>query len=68
MGEKIPYKARNPGGGRKKLKPGYNAGKNLKEQMDAAVILYKDGMTLHCRRPVPQPDQGTEAAYHSRDL
>ena len=46
MGEKIPYKARNPGGGRKKLKPGYNAGKNLKEQMDAAVIRYKDGMTL----------------------
>ena len=46
MGEKIPYKARNPGGGRKKLKPEYNAGKNLKEQMDAAVILYKDGMTI----------------------
>lgn len=46
MGEKIPYKARNPGGGRKKLKPEYNAGKKLKEQMDAAVILYKDGMTL----------------------
>ena len=46
MGEKIPYKARNPGGGRKKLKPKYNAGKNLKEQMDAAVIRYKDGMTL----------------------
>ena len=46
MGEKIPYKARNPGGGRKKLKPEYNAGKNLKEQMDAAVIRYKDGMTL----------------------
>ena len=46
MGEKIPYKARNPGGGRKKLKPEYNAGKNLKEQMDAAVTRYKDGMTL----------------------
>ena len=46
MGEKIPYKARKPGGGRKKLKPEYNAGKNLKEQMDAAVIRYKDGMTL----------------------
>ena len=46
MGEKIPYKARNPGGGRKKLKPEYNARKNLKEQMDAAVIRYKDGMTL----------------------
>ena len=46
MGEIIPYKARKPGGGRKKLKPEYNAGKNLKEQMDAAVILYKDEMTL----------------------
>ena len=29
-----------PGGGRKKLKPEYDAGKNLKEQMDAAVALY----------------------------
>ena len=46
MGEKRAYNARKPGGGRKKLKPEYNAGKNLKEQMDAAVILYKDGMTL----------------------
>ena len=42
MGEKIPYKARKPGGGRKKLKPEYNAGKNLKEQMEAAVSLYKN--------------------------
>lgn len=39
-------KTRKPGGGRKKLKPGYDAGKNLKEQMDAAVIRYKDGMTI----------------------
>ena len=46
MGEKIPYKARNPGGGRKKLKPEYNAGKNLKEQMDAAVALYNSEMSL----------------------
>ena len=35
MGEKRPYKARKPGGGRKKLKPEYDAGKNLKEQLDA---------------------------------
>ena len=40
MGEKRAYKARKPGGGRKKLKPEYDAGKNLKEQMDAAVALY----------------------------
>lgn len=42
MGEKIPYKARKPGGGRKKLKPEYDAEKNLKEQMNAAVSLYKN--------------------------
>ena len=28
-------KTRKPGGGRKKLKPEYDAGKNLKEQLDA---------------------------------
>lgn len=46
MGEKIPYKARNPGSGRKKLKPEYNAGENLKEQMDAVVALYNSEMSL----------------------
>ena len=35
-------KPRKPSGGRKKLKPEYDAGKNLKEQMDAAVSLYKN--------------------------
>ena len=39
-------KTRKPGGGRKKLKPEYDAGKNLKEQMDAAVALYDSGMSL----------------------
>ena len=34
MGEKIPYKARKPGGGRKKRKPEYDAGKKLKEKLD----------------------------------
>ena len=33
-------KTRKPGGGRKKLKPEYDAGKNLKEQMESAVALY----------------------------
>ena len=42
MGEKRAYKARKPGGGRKKLKPEYDAEKNLKEQMNAAVSLYKN--------------------------
>ena len=46
MGEKRAYKARKPGGGRKKLKPEYDAGKNLKDQMDAAVALYKEDCSL----------------------
>ena len=39
-------KTRKPGGGRKKLKPEYNAGKNLKEQMESAVTLYNSEMSL----------------------
>ena len=39
-------KTRKPGGGRKKLKPEYDVGKNLKEQMDAAVTLYNSEMSL----------------------
>ena len=35
-----------PGSGRKKLKPEYNAGKNLKEQMDAAVAFYGEDCSL----------------------
>ena len=46
MGEKRTYKARKPGGGRKKQKPEYDAGKNLKEQMDAAVALYGENCSL----------------------
>ena len=39
-------KTRKPGGGRKKLKPEYNAGKNLKEQMENAGALYNSEMSL----------------------
>ena len=39
-------KTRKPGGGRKKLKPEYDAGKNLKEQMESAVVLYDSEMSL----------------------
>lgn len=39
-------KTRKPGGGRKKLKPEYDAGKNLKDQMDAAVALYEEDCSL----------------------
>ena len=46
MGEKRPYKPRKPGGGRKKLKPEYDARKNLKEQMDNAVALYDSELSL----------------------
>ena len=46
MGEKRAYRPRKPGGGRKKLKPEYDAGKNLKEQMDAAVTLYEEDCSL----------------------
>ena len=46
MGEKRAYKARKPGGGRKKLKPEYDARKNLKDQMDAAVALYEEDCSL----------------------
>ena len=37
---------RKPGGGRKPSKPEYSAAKNLAQQMDAAVVLYKNDMTL----------------------
>ena len=46
MGEKRAYKPRKPGGGRTKLKPEYDAGKNLKEQMESAVALYDSEMSL----------------------
>ena len=46
MGEKRAYKSRKPGGGRKKLKPEYDAEKNLKEQMESAVALYEEDCSL----------------------
>ena len=42
MGEKIPYMARKPGGGRKKRKPEYDAGKKLKSttaQLDFTSLI-----------------------------
>ena len=39
-------KTRKPGGGRKKLKPEYDVGKNLKVQMESAVALYDSEMSL----------------------
>ena len=46
MGEKRAYNPRKLGGGRKKLKPEYDAGKNLKEQMESAVVLYEEKCSL----------------------
>ena len=46
MREKRAYKPWKSGGGRKKLKPEYDAGKNLKEQMESAVALYNSEMSL----------------------
>ena len=46
MGEKRTYKSRKSGGGRKKLKLEYDAGKNLKKQMGSAVALYDSEMSL----------------------
>ena len=46
MGEKRAYKPRKPGGGRKLSKPEYDAGENLKEQMESAVALYDSEMSL----------------------
>ena len=46
MGEKRAYKPRKPGGGRKKLKPEYDAEKNLKEQLESAVAFYDSEMSL----------------------
>ena len=37
---------RKPGGGRKKLKPEYDAGKILKEQMESVTMLYDSEMSL----------------------
>ena len=37
---------RKPGGGRKKSKSEYDAGKNLKEQMESAVTLYEEDCSL----------------------
>ena len=46
MEKKRTYKSRKSGGGRKKSKPEYDAGKNLKEQMESAVALYNAEMSL----------------------
>lgn len=57
-------KQRRPGGGRKKSKSKYSAEKNLAKQMEAAVLLYKDNMTLQAIADglcVQFPDMGENA-------
>ena len=67
MGKKRAYKSRKPGGGRKKLKPEYDAGKNLKEQMESAVALHDSKMSLQAiGEELGKSNQSTEAAHHGR--
>lgn len=63
MGEKRAYKPRKPGGGRKKLKPEYDAWKNLKEQMERAVALY-DYEIPKMQRLNEQQFKGLELEWH----
>ena len=42
MGKKNVCKSRKPGGGQKKMKPEYDAEKNLKEQMESTVTFYEE--------------------------
>lgn len=44
--EDIAKKKRKPGAGRKPSRPDYDSGKILKEQMDAAVVLYNSDQSL----------------------
>ena len=46
MGKKNVCKSRKPDGGQKKLKPEYDAEKNLKEQMESTVTLYEEDCSL----------------------
>ena len=41
--EEARARKRRPGGGRKRKRPDYDAGRNLEELMDAAVELYDAG-------------------------
>ena len=59
-------KTRKSGGGRKKLKSEYDAGKNLKEQMESAVALYDSKMSLQAiGDALNLPHQSKEAPHHS---
>lgn len=44
--EKARVRERRPGGGRKRKRPDYDAGRNLEELMDAAAELYDTGQSL----------------------
>ena len=46
MGKKNVCKSRKLGGDQKKLKPKYDARKNLKDQMESAVKLYEEDCSL----------------------
>ena len=67
MGKKRAYKSRKPGGGRKKLKPEYDAGKNLKEQMESAVALYNSEMSFYRFGLIDVPDEVKEKMGHPKN-
>ena len=61
MGEKRPYKPRKPGGGRKKLKPEYDAGKNLKEKKTALKKAEKEVASLEAKKAKADAKAAEEA-------
>lgn len=46
QGDAATVKTRKTGSGRRKSKPEYDAGKNLKEQMERAAALYDSDLSL----------------------
>ena len=61
MGEKRAYKPRKPGGGRKKLKPEYDAGKNLKEKKSALKKAEKEVAMLEAKKAKADAKAAEEA-------
>ena len=66
MREKRAYKPRKPGGGRKKFKSEYDAGKNLKEQMDIRGVTYIYGMFYRFGL-IDVPDEVKEKMGHPKN-
>ena len=59
--EAARVRKRRPGGGRKRKRPDYDAGRNLEELMDAAVELYDAAHSLQAN-----PDQHAHKSINQR--